>query len=243
MKLIILAIFATLVCLPAWGQLQLPDDINKPIAPGGSSVLNTIGSGNQPAQQQWTMQDFDRELARQIRETDLLDNPEKLMRLANFAAAYGVADQLPPFAALAQKAKRRAEIKTFQSLTLGNVDSAIDAAKLSGSPFADRPVKVKPNDPDDFAWRILQEGGVEAVVNVRTMFELYSQLAQSESVSLAYESTAADERQATERDRQERKQFMDEQRAFMRNQGIRNDLQIMQMLGPQPDQGLGYRGY
>ena len=163
-------------------------------------------------------------------ETDLLDNPGKLQALAVAAAAYGVADEMPPFAELAQKAKRRAEIKTFQSLMLGNIDASVDAAKLSGSPFADRPVKIKPNDPDDFTWRIQQEGGVETAVNVKTMFELYSKMAQSENASVTRETLIPNDRNVSEGDRKERQIFMEEQRAFMRNQDMRNGLQILQML-------------
>lgn len=235
MNSIIAAIFMLLISSPALSQLQLPDDINKPISPGGAPVLNTTDSEKQQAEQQprqrRTVESARRELARQMVETDLLDNPEKLMRLANFAAANGVTDQLPPFAALAQKAKRRAEIKTFQSLMLGNVDGAIDAAKLSGNPFADRPVKVKPSDPDDFAWIIMKEGGVETAVNVKTMFELYTQIAQSEDTGFATESRATADRQSLERDRQERKDLMDEQRRTLRSQREVNEIQTMRLLG------------
>jgi hypothetical protein len=213
------------------------------------------GVGEDPGETEWREQvlqseikqinspkNMKRELARQMVETDLADNPEKLTKLSNHFAAYGVADQAARFAGMAQKAKRRAEIKTFQSLMLGNVDGSIEAAKLSGTPFANRPSKVSPNDPNDFAWKIQQAGGIETVVNVKTMFEVYSQTAQSEGVAVANNSKAADERQVTQGESKERKEFMDEQRAFMRNQDMRNGLQIMQMLGPQPGQGL-HSGY
>ncbi|WP_213538947.1 hypothetical protein [Nitrosospira sp. NRS527] len=152
-------LFAALICAVTFHGYA--DVVTIPDAVFSSNIRQPAAQQHRPQEEQRPcvgIEDPRQRIACLMIKTDLADNPEKLMKLANIAAIHGATDGLPPFAAMAQKAKRRAEIKTFQSLMLGNVDGAIDAAKLSGSPFADRPVKIKPNDPNDFAWKILQEG-------------------------------------------------------------------------------------
>ncbi|SES66815.1 hypothetical protein SAMN05216412_101163 [Nitrosospira multiformis] len=107
------------------------------------------------------------------------DDPKKLVQMAEVFSKNGFADVGFEFIDLAEKAKRKAELNVFQSLLLSDVDSAIDAAKLSGRPFADRPVKLKPNDPNDNGWKIQYEGSPETVVNVKTLFEIHAQIAEA----------------------------------------------------------------
>lgn len=229
-------LFAALICAVTFRGYA--DVVTIPDAVFSSNIRQPAAQQHRPQEEQRPcvgIEDPRQRIACLMIKTDLADNPEKLMKLANIAAIHGVTDGLPPFAAMAQKAKRRAEIKTFQSLMLGNVDGAIDAAKLSGSPFADRPVKIKPNDPNDFAWKILQEGGAETVVNVKTMFELYSQIAQSEDNDL----NVASERQAIRKEREARQELMEEQKRALSEQrrrssteDLRDRLLIDFMLAP-----------
>jgi hypothetical protein len=110
---------------------------------------------------------------------DAYDNPEKLKRIAAIFSKHGFIDVGHELLHLAEQATRKAELNIFHSLLLGDIDGAVDSAKLSGRPFADRPAKVKPHDSNDNTWKIQYGGSPEAVVDARMMFELHAQLVRA----------------------------------------------------------------
>jgi hypothetical protein len=189
---------------------------------------------------------FDPQLVQALLTSDALRNPEKLRKIAGIAGAHGMTKEMVYFSGLAKQLTRKAEVNTFQSLILGDVDSAIDAARLSGRPFADRPVKVKPNDPNDYTWKIQYEGSSEAVVNARSVFDMYSQIAQSEGYNFTRELSGLENQQALDKERKERKELMEEQRRALQT----NELLTLRFLNngggisPLPQiGGYGHRGY
>jgi hypothetical protein len=184
---------------------------------------------------------------------DFYDNPEKLRAAAAKANNNGLVNMGNELLHLAERAEKKAEMSIFQGLLLGDIDRAVNAARLSGHPFADRPVKLKPADPNDHTWKIQYEGSPETVVNAKTMFELHTQLIQAigpspyagsiekiMKVSSGETSDESKERELRMRLLQEQRRAIRLQEQQMNNQDLRNNLQIMQLLGPQSTQGSNH---
>jgi hypothetical protein len=55
------------------------------------------------------------------------------------------------------------------SLISGDVDGAVDIASRMKTPFADRPKKVNPNDPNDHQWVIQFDGGSPQKIDLKSM--------------------------------------------------------------------------
>lgn len=165
--------------------------------------------------------------------TDLLDDPEKLSKLAAYAADRGRIKVASHFSDLATKAQQRAYVEMFQSLMIGNVDRAIDMAKRSGTPFADRPVKVSSSNPNDYQWRVIYEGSPEAVIDAKNLFETYSRTAPTRDVASAIQGIETDpERDARMELIEEQKRTLQEQRRRGSTSELRDNLIINELLGP-----------
>ena len=151
--------------------------------------------------------------------TDVLDNPEKLSKMAVLAADHGMIKEASHFSDLATKAQQRAHVEMFQSLMMGNVDRAIDMAKRSGTPFADRPVKESPSNPNDYQWRVIYEGSPEAVIDAKNLFETYSRTAPARDVASAIRGLQADQEHDARMELiEEQKRALQEQRGGAQRQ-------------------------
>ena len=187
---------------------------------------------------------------------EVYDDARKLTEIANIYGKHGLIDKMFEFSELADKAKQRAEIEMMTGLVDGDIDRAMAANKRSGSTlYAVRPIKLRPNNPNDHGWKVQYEGSGEVLINAKDALDMMNMVAQYGGIYNPYteereKREAAEERQAAVEERRLRMQLMDEQRQALRDQKrmmesqqIRNELQTLEMLGPQQGQGLNYRGY
>ncbi|SOD42410.1 hypothetical protein [Nitrosovibrio sp. Nv4] len=165
--------------------------------------------------------------------TDLLDDPEKLSKMAAISADHGMMNEAIKFSELASQAKQRAQVEVMQNLMMGNVERAMDMARRGGTPFADRPDKVHPANPNDYQWRVLYEGSPETVINVQSLYETYARTAPVKDVAGVMQSFQGDqERNARMELMEEQKRALEEQRRRGSTSELRDALLINEMLAP-----------
>ena len=132
-----------------------------------------LAASAQPAQQAAPSQD-DQMLPRQriVKEMlfgNLANEPDRLNAINTAAVMSGVGKEVTPWLEGLYKAKKSGKADMAMSLISGDVDGAIDIANRMKTPFADRPVKVKPDDPNDQQWILQFDGGQPQKIDLKSM--------------------------------------------------------------------------
>lgn len=119
------------------------------------------------AQQAAPPQEISKEaVMQQLWDGDALQNPDKLTAMARILHEEGVGEKMVPWLERAFTAKKTNKVAGAMKLLQGDVDGAIDALAQGGVKLADRPTKVKPDDPNDTRWKINIEGTGEQEVDL-----------------------------------------------------------------------------
>jgi len=105
----------------------------------------------------------------QLWDSDALNNPDKLTAMARILQEEGLGEKMLPWLERAYEAKKTNKVAGAMKLLQGDVDGAIDALAQGGVKLADRPVKIKPNDPHDTRWKINIEGAGEQEMDLNQL--------------------------------------------------------------------------
>ena len=109
------------------------------------------------------------EIVKQMLFGNLANDPDKLNAIHAAAVMHGLGDKVTPWLEGMYKAKKRGIFDGAMNLLNNNVDAAIDDLKRGGIMLEDRPVKVKPDDPNDHQWKINISGAGERIMDVKNM--------------------------------------------------------------------------
>lgn len=94
-------------------------------------------------------------------------SPQHLTDIAGIWAKHGLHEEGLKYMTQADAAEKRGLTRGAMALMRGNVDAGMQALRGAGIEFEDRPVKVKPDDPNDHNWKVNISGEGEKTINVK----------------------------------------------------------------------------
>jgi hypothetical protein len=158
----------------AGGVMKIPDAAfsGNPEAAYQAGNLASVSRPPAPVQQQAQPEEQlnpRQMIVREMMFGNLANDPDKLNAIHAAAVMSGVGDKITPWIESLYRAKKSGKADMAMSLISGDVDGAVDIANRMKTPFADRPTKVNPNDPNDHQWIIQFDGGAPQKIDLRNM--------------------------------------------------------------------------